>query len=182
MKGFFPLARNLMLQKHGNFLNVHLNYTSSETFRISLMHRERIRHRMKMEKRKFRIGELSSVLGVEQFVVRFWEKEFVIKSTRSAGGQRFYDEDDLKRFQIIKSLLYEQGFTIAGARKQLKARNTQPMGAIIASQKTSLDSSLDKSTRDEKNSTSSSVHEESERVAQQIATLQKKLVQLRELL
>jgi DNA-binding transcriptional MerR regulator len=133
---------------------------------------------MKMEKRKFRIGELSSVLGVEQFVVRFWEKEFAIKSTRSAGGQRFYDEDDLKRFQIIKSLLYEQGFTIAGARKQLKARTTQPMGVIIASQKTSLDLSLDKSTREEKGS----AHEESERVAQQIATLQKKLVQLRELL
>jgi len=132
---------------------------------------------MKMEKRKFRIGELSNVLGVEQFVVRFWEKEFTIKSTRSAGGQRFYDEDDLKRFQIIKSLLYEQGFTIAGARKQLKARGVQPMGTIIASQKTSLELPLEKTAQRE-----GSVHEESERVAQQIAILQKKLVQLRELL
>jgi DNA-binding transcriptional MerR regulator len=134
---------------------------------------------MKMEKRKFRIGELSSILGLEQFVVRFWEKEFAIKSTRSAGGQRFYDEDDLKRFQIIKSLLYEQGFTIAGARKQLKARGVQPLGMIIASQKTSLDLTLEKAhQRDEKGSTL----EESERIAQQIATLQRKLVQLRELL
>jgi len=132
---------------------------------------------MKMEKRKFRIGELSNVLGIEQFVVRFWEKEFTIKSTRSAGGQRFYDEDDLKRFQIIKSLLYEQGFTIAGARKQLKARGVQPMGTIIASQKTSLELPLEKTAQRE-----GSVHEESERVAQQIAILQKKLVQLRELL
>lgn len=143
---------------------------------------ERIRPRMKMEKRKFRIGELSSVLGVEQFVVRFWEKEFAIKSTRSAGGQRFYDEDDLKRFQIIKSLLYEQGFTIAGARKQLKARGAQPMGVIIASQKTSLETPSEKTAREEKGFAHGSAHEESERVAQQIATLQKKLVQLRELL
>lgn len=140
------------------------------------MHVERIRLRMKMEKRKFRIGELSNVLGVEQFVVRFWEKEFGIKSTRSAGGQRFYDEDDLKRFQAIKSLLYEQGFTIAGARKQLKARGPHTIGNIIASQKTSLDLSLDK--KEEKGS----AQEESERIAQQIAVLQKKLVQLRELL
>ena len=134
---------------------------------------------MKMEKRKFRIGELSSILGLEQFVVRFWEKEFAIKSTRSAGGQRFYDEDDLKRFQIIKSLLYEQGFTIAGARKQLKARSAQPLGTIIASQKTSLDLTLEKTHHREDKSTA---HEESERIAQQIATLQRKLVQLRELL
>ena len=160
-------------------MNVHLNYTLSETFRNSLTLRERIRVTMKMEKRKFRIGELSTILGIEQFVVRFWEKEFSIKSTRSAGGQRFYDEDDLKRFQIIKSLLYEQGFTIAGARKQLKAHSTQSMGTIIASHKTSLESSQEKTmTREEKNT----AQEESERIAQQIAILQKKLVQLRELL
>lgn len=133
---------------------------------------------MKMEKRKFRIGELAKILDVEQFVVRFWEKEFGIKSTRSAGGQRFYDEDDLHRFQAIKSLLYEQGFTIAGARKQLKARGAS-LGPIIASQKTNLDLVNEKvHARDEK----SSAREESEKIAQQISVLQKKLVQLRELL
>ena len=44
---------------------------------------------MKMERRKFRIGELAHKVGVEQFVIRFWEKEFDIKSKRSNGGQRF---------------------------------------------------------------------------------------------
>lgn len=75
---------------------------------------------MKMEKRKFRIGQLADKLGVERFVIRFWEKEFGIKSTRSTGGQRFYDETDLSRFQAIKELLYDKGFTIAGAKKILR--------------------------------------------------------------
>ena len=45
---------------------------------------------MKMEKRKFRIGELARQLSIEKFVVRFWEKEFNLESDRSEGGQRFY--------------------------------------------------------------------------------------------
>ena len=57
---------------------------------------------MKMEKRKFRIGELAKLLEVERFVIRFWEKEFSIKSHRSEGGQRFYDEKDYEKFQQIK--------------------------------------------------------------------------------
>lgn len=74
---------------------------------------------MRMEKRKFRIGELAKHLAVERFVIRFWEKEFNVKSTRSGGGQRFYDEDDAHTFATIKELLYNRGFTIAGARKEL---------------------------------------------------------------
>lgn len=73
-----------------------------------------------MERRKFRIGELASKIGVEQFVIRFWEKEFNIESKRSTGGQRFYDEKDYKRFKKIKELLYEKKFTIAGAKEELK--------------------------------------------------------------
>ena len=73
-----------------------------------------------MERRKFRIGELSRKIGVEQFVIRFWEKEFDIESKRSNGGQRFYDEKDYKRFKKIKELLYEKKFTIAGAKEELK--------------------------------------------------------------
>ena len=75
---------------------------------------------MKMERRKFRIGELSQKIGVEQFVIRFWEKEFDIESKRSNGGQRFYDEKDYSRFKKIKELLYEKKFTIAGAKEELK--------------------------------------------------------------
>lgn len=87
---------------------------------------------MKMQKRQFRIGELAEHLGVEKFVVRFWEKEFNLGAHRSQGGQRFYEENDLKRFQCIKKLLYEQKFTIAGAKKKLQESPLQ----VIASQKT----------------------------------------------
>ncbi len=74
---------------------------------------------MKMEKKKFRIGELADKLEVERFVVRFWEKEFNLEFDRSDGGQRFYTEDNLTTFMRIKELLYNQGFTIQGAKKQL---------------------------------------------------------------
>lgn len=88
---------------------------------------------MKMQKRQFRIGELAEHLGVEKFVVRFWEKEFNLGAHRSQGGQRFYEESDLERFQCIKKLLYEQKFTIAGAKKKLRETPVQ----MIASKKTS---------------------------------------------
>jgi len=90
---------------------------------------------MKMQKKQFRIGQLAQALGVERFVVRFWEKEFKLNSYRSHGGQRFYEEKDLMKFHKIKKLLYEEGFTIAGAKKQLKQNNR-----IIASKKTTIES------------------------------------------
>ena len=74
---------------------------------------------MKMQKIQFRIGELASQLKVEKFVIRFWEKEFNLSSTRSEGGPRFYSAEDLDAFAYIKGLLYDQGFTIAGAKKKL---------------------------------------------------------------
>ncbi len=79
---------------------------------------------MKMKKKKFRIGELAQKLGVERFVIRFWEKEFDLASPRSIGGQRFYDLEDLAMFTRIKELLYEKGFTISGAKKQLEVSDT----------------------------------------------------------
>ena len=77
---------------------------------------------MKMQKRQFRIGELAHYLKVEKFVIRFWEKEFEMRTTRSSGGQRFYDEKDIEKFSQIKELLYQKGYTIAGAKQQLKER------------------------------------------------------------
>ncbi len=74
---------------------------------------------MKMEKKKFRIGELAQKVGVERFVIRFWEKEFGLESERTTGGQRFYSNEDLSLFTQIKQLLYDKGFTINGAKKQL---------------------------------------------------------------
>lgn len=68
----------------------------------------------------FRIGELAKKVGVERFVIRFWEKEFKLKSPRSHGGQRFYTQKELETFQTIRNLLYEQKYTIEGARNFIK--------------------------------------------------------------
>lgn len=97
---------------------------------------------MKMEKRKFRIGELAEHLNVERFVIRFWEKEFNFKGHRSCGGQRFYDEHDLKQFQAIKELLYEKKFTIAGAKQAFKKNGTYT-SSITASHKTTFENAED---------------------------------------
>lgn len=128
---------------------------------------------MRMEKRKFRIGELAQQLSVERFVIRFWEKEFGVKTTRSHGGQRFYDEDDLAIFTQIKDLLYNQGFTISGAKKQLGT----PKGAtrVVASQKTTM-------PRDNKIETIKELRKENERLSKQIVELQQHLKKLRALL
>lgn len=89
---------------------------------------------MKMQKKQFRIGYLAEHLGVEKSVIRFWEKEFKVRSHRSGGGQRFYEEKDLNKFKTIKTLLYDEGFTIAGAKKKLKQNGNN----ILGSHKTTL--------------------------------------------
>lgn len=90
---------------------------------------------MRMQKRMFRIGELAEQLKVEKFVIRFWEKEFGIATTRSKGGQRFYSENDLATFVQIKHLLYDKGFTIAGAKKVIAGGKKAESVSIRASQK-----------------------------------------------
>jgi len=93
---------------------------------------------MKMRHQQFRIGQLAKELELEKFVIRFWEKEFNIASHRSQGGQRFYEQKDVKKFKLIKELLYEKGFTIAGAKKILnEAKKKNEF--IIGSSKTTLE-------------------------------------------
>jgi DNA-binding transcriptional MerR regulator len=129
---------------------------------------------MKMQKRKFRIGELAEKLNLERFVVRFWEKEFSIKTKRSQGSQRFYDINDLKKFQLIKQLLYEEGFTIAGAKKRLKEKTITKNDTIIASQKTTMEEPTA--------SVKTPENEKIEHLSQQIIDLKNKLRKLREML
>src|SRR5579872_3586295 len=122
---------------------------------------------MKMQKRKFRIGELAQKLELERFVVRFWEKEFNIKTKRSQGSQRFYDENDLRKFELIKRLLYEEGFTIIGAKKKLKEKPGKGE-SIIASQKTTMEDGV-------KTIGKSAENEKIENLSQQIIDLKDKL-------
>lgn len=91
---------------------------------------------MSIEKRTFRIGELARHLNVERFVIRFWEKEFGIEPHRSEGGQRYYTDEELKKFECIKELLYKEKFTIAGARNHLKQMNGDQYLASLSLEKT----------------------------------------------
>ncbi len=73
----------------------------------------------------FKLSELSELLGVESHVLRFWEKEFSqIRPMKTGPRKRLYRKKDLETFQKIKRLLYEDRFTIAGARKRLE--NPEP--------------------------------------------------------
>src|SRR5437868_1631983 len=74
------------------------------------------------EKLYFRIGEVSSLCRLPAYVLRFWETEFPqLKPVKSSTGQRMYRRKDVEAVLRIKQLLYEEGFTIAGARQQLRS-------------------------------------------------------------
>jgi DNA-binding transcriptional MerR regulator len=68
----------------------------------------------------FRIGEVAELLGVETYVLRYWESEFPqLKPVRAPSRQRLYRRPDVQTLLVIKDLLHNQGFTIAGAKKRL---------------------------------------------------------------
>jgi DNA-binding transcriptional MerR regulator len=72
------------------------------------------------DKSYFRIGEVSRILGVEPYVVRYWESEFkTIKPVRTTSDQRLYRKKDVEELVTIRNLLYTEQFTIAGAKKKL---------------------------------------------------------------
>jgi DNA-binding transcriptional MerR regulator len=74
------------------------------------------------DKLYFRIGEVSDLCRLPAYVLRFWETEFPqLKPVKSTTGQRMYRRKDVEAVLRIKKLLYEEGFTIAGARQQLRS-------------------------------------------------------------
>jgi DNA-binding transcriptional MerR regulator len=78
------------------------------------------------DKLYFRIGEVAALCRLPAYVLRFWESEFPqLKPVKSSTGQRMYRKRDVENVLRIKQLLYEQGFTISGARQQLRA-DTKP--------------------------------------------------------
>ena len=85
----------------------------------------------------FRIGEVSDLVGVRPYVLRYWESEFPdIKPSKSKSGQRLYKRRDVEQLMRIRQLLYEERFTIDGARKRLKelarSETTKPETAKVA--------------------------------------------------
>ena len=77
-------------------------------------------------KRYFTIGEVSELCGVKPHVLRYWEQEFEqLKPVKRRGNRRYYQRGDVIMIRQIRSLLYEQGFTIGGARQQLEGDSAQ---------------------------------------------------------
>jgi DNA-binding transcriptional MerR regulator len=82
---------------------------------------DKIEHFSIPEKLYYKIGEVSEITGVETYVLRYWESEFkIVNPTRTNSKQRLYRKRDLELILEIKQLLYEEKFTIAGAKKKLQ--------------------------------------------------------------
>ncbi len=76
------------------------------------------------EKDFYRIGEVSRLTNLKPFVLRYWETEFpMLEPVKSASGHRLYRQEDVEMVLRIKRLLYDEGFTIAGARRHLREQN-----------------------------------------------------------
>jgi len=79
------------------------------------------------EKNYFRIGEVSSLTQTKSYVLRFWETEFpMLRPVKSRTGHRLYRREDVQTILEIKRLLYQDGYTIDGARKELSRGNSRP--------------------------------------------------------
>lgn len=85
------------------------------------------------DKAYFRIGEVAKIAGVEPYVLRFWESEFgSLQPGKGKTNRRQYSREDVELVLTIRDLLYDQGFTIAGARKQLKTGDSAAVDAEIS--------------------------------------------------
>ncbi len=82
------------------------------------------------DKSLFRIGEVSRVTATKPFVLRYWETEFpMLQPVKSPKGHRLYRREDIDTVFTIKRLLYDEGFTIAGARRHLRDQAPGANGA-----------------------------------------------------
>lgn len=85
--------------------------------------------RIPENKKYFRIGEVSKIVGVEPYVLRYWESEFPqIRPRRADSNQRTYQRKDLEVIMEIKRLLYKERLTIEGAKKRLKQKKEKVEG------------------------------------------------------
>jgi DNA-binding transcriptional MerR regulator len=85
-------------------------------------------------KRYFTIGEVSELCGVKPHVLRYWEQEFTqLKPVKRRGNRRYYQHHEVLLIRRIRELLYNQGFTINGARNRLDEMATEPEKAALYS-------------------------------------------------
>src|SRR5450830_685985 len=85
-------------------------------------------------KRYFTIGEVSELCGVKPHVLRYWEQEFTqLKPVKRRGNRRYYQHHEVLLIRRIRELLYEQGFTISGARNRLDGQEEKVTHALADS-------------------------------------------------
>ena len=99
-------------------------------------------------KRYFTIGEVSRLCGVKSHVLRYWEQEFPqLKPIKRRGNRRYYMRQDVLMIRQIRSLLYEQGYTIPGARARLSGegerRDASQLRQLLKQMKVELNEVLD---------------------------------------
>lgn len=91
-------------------------------------------------KRYFTIGEVSALCGVKAHVLRYWEQEFTqLKPLKRGGNRRYYQHHEVLLIRRIRQLLYEEGFTISGARSRLDQAHSQEsevQNEVLASART----------------------------------------------
>jgi DNA-binding transcriptional MerR regulator len=84
-------------------------------------------------KRYFTIGEVSELCGVKPHVLRYWEQEFTqLKPVKRRGNRRYYQHHEVLLIRRIRELLYEQGFTISGARNRLDGAESKTESIALA--------------------------------------------------
>lgn len=115
----------------------------------------------------FRIGEVSDIVGVKPYVLRYWETEFGdVRPTKSKSGQRLYKRRDVELLMSVKTLLYEERYTIDGAKQRLRetargdAPSAIPSAVTHASQLAALEEQLSLPTTPSAVDASSNGHDE----------------------
>jgi DNA-binding transcriptional MerR regulator len=94
---------------------------------MTLMQTVAVVERSYPQKMFYRINEVSRITGIKSYVLRYWETEFPqLRPAKDSSDQRRYKSGDIDLIGEIKRLLYEEKFTIAGARKCLQTRNSKP--------------------------------------------------------
>jgi DNA-binding transcriptional MerR regulator len=101
-------------------------------------------------KRYFTIGEVSELCGVKPHVLRYWEQEFTqLKPVKRRGNRRYYQHHEVLLIRRIRDLLYEQGFTINGARQRLETEALKKHNGGTAQASSHPDDEADIDVRDE---------------------------------
>jgi DNA-binding transcriptional MerR regulator len=103
-------------------------------------------------KRYFTIGEVSELCAVKPHVLRYWEQEFPsLNPVKRRGNRRYYQREDVVLIRQIRSLLYDQGFTIGGAKQRLEGETTKkestPYNQLVAQTISELEDVLESLTR-----------------------------------